>query len=400
MTQKSRQIWLSIIVMMILSLVFLPLMAQAHQSSTAYLTLAPQHSKASANPTINNVQADYRLAVRDLALLLPIDANQDQAVTWQELLDQSTAIHDLLREQMVFAQATGQSLTPCQIDEFQPLRLDQVAGLVYVDQRFSLNCRDTPPAQLRYQILDQMDAGHRLIITHTPTGSTVSDAIPRTWMAANGTIILADAPSHSQMIKNYLIEGTHHLLIGADHLLFLLCLLLPAVYYWHQGKQQPVERAGPAIRQTLWIATAFTVAHSITLSLAALQIVHIPARWIEAAIAASIALAALNNLYPVFKQRQAWIAFGFGLIHGFGFANVLSDLPLATTERVMALLSFNLGIELGQVLCILIFLPIALALRQTTFYRRVMLIGGSSLAVVIALLWMMQRLLGQQWIYG
>lgn len=103
---------------------------------------------------------------------------------------------------------------------------------------------------------------------------------------------------------------------------------------------------------------------------------------------------------PVFKQRQAWIAFGFGLIHGFGFANVLSDLPLATSERVMALLSFNVGIELGQVVCILIFLPIALALRQTTFYRQVMLIGGSSLAVVIALLWMMQRLLGQQWIYG
>ena len=407
MTQESRRIWLSIVIMMILSLLFLPLMAQAHQSSTAYLTLLPQHSSTSSNVSYDSdsdpshsMQAEYRLAVRDLALLLPIDANQDQAVTWQELLNQSTAIQALLREQLVFEQSAGQAITSCQINEFQPLRLDQVAGLVYIDQVFSLHCNDAPLTQLRYLILDHIDAGHRLIITQTAYGSTVANATPRTWMASTGTIALAVAPSHFQMIKSYLIEGTHHLLVGIDHLLFLFCLLLPAVYCWRNGQQQPVSRAGPAIRQTLWIATAFTVAHSITLSLAALQVVHLPARWIEAAIAASIALAALNNIYPVFKQRQAWIAFGFGLIHGFGFANVLSDLPLATSERVMALLSFNVGIELGQVVCILIFLPIALALRQTTFYRQVMLIGGSSLAVVIALLWMMQRLLGQQWIYG
>jgi hypothetical protein len=79
---------------------------------------------------------------------------------------------------------------------------------------------------------------------------------------------------------------------------------------------------------------------------------------------------------------------------------VLSDLPLATSERITALLSFNVGIELGQLLCILIFLPLALALRRTTFYRRGMLLGGSALAVLIALIWMTERLFDQHWIYG
>ena len=164
MTQESRRIWLSIVIMMILSLLFLPLMAQAHQSSTAYLTLLPQHSSTSSNVNYDSdsdpshsMQAEYRLAVRDLALLLPIDANQDQAVTWQELLNQSTAIQALLREQLVFEQSAGQAITSCQINEFQPLRLDQVAGLVYIDQVFSLHCNDAPLTQLRYLILDHID---------------------------------------------------------------------------------------------------------------------------------------------------------------------------------------------------------------------------------------------------
>jgi hypothetical protein len=153
-----------------------------------------------------------------------------------------------------------------------------------------------------------------------------------------------------------------------------------------------VSHAGTAIKQTFYIATAFTLAHSITLSLAALHIVAIPARIIESIIAFSIALAALNNLIPLFGKRQVLIAFVFGLVHGFGFANVLSSLPLEASARVMALLSFNVGIELGQLACIMLFMPLALLLRRQAFYRVWMLQGGSIIAGILALLWMIQRI--------
>ncbi|RYZ96666.1 MAG: HupE/UreJ family protein, partial [Moraxellaceae bacterium] len=117
-----------------------------------------------------------------------------------------------------------------------------------------------------------------------------------------------------------------------------------------------------------------------------------PAQWIESIIAFSIALAALNNLFPVLGQQQIRIA--------FGFANVLSDLPINSWSKGVALLSFNLGIELGQLACILVFFPIALALRHGSFYRVVVFRAGSVLACILALLWMTQRILGLNWIPG
>ena len=372
--------WL--IIAALLSLLLMPVISQAHQSSTAYLSIdTPQH---------HTTALEYRLAIRDLALLLPIDANQDRNVQWGELTDQADALQQLTQHNLQF-RAHGQ---PCALSLREPLLLDQRAGQTYVLQRLNVTCPQASADQLRYDLLAGVDAGHRLIISQT-------GAHGRTWLADVGDIVLTSkGPTLTHIIKNYLIEGTHHLLIGADHLLFLLCLLLPAVYRRQAGQWVAVAKPLQALTETVWIASAFTLAHSITLTLAALNVVHLPVRLIESAIAASIALAALNNIYPLFPQRQAWIAFGFGLIHGFGFANVLSDLPLATSERITALLSFNVGIELGQLLCILIFLPLALALRGTTFYRRGMLLGGSALAVVIALIWMTERLFDQHWMYG
>ncbi|MFP3353826.1 HupE/UreJ family protein, partial [Pseudoalteromonas sp. SIMBA_153] len=119
--------------------------------------------------------------------------------------------------------------------------------------------------------------------------------------------------------------------------------------------------------------------------LAALQIISIPARFIESVIALSIAFAALNNLVPMLRVRAIYLAFVFGLIHGFGFANVLVDLPLATSERVLALLSFNIGIELGQLVFIIAVFPIALLLRHTQFYKWIIFYIGSLISILIAL---------------
>ena len=357
-------------------------MAFAHQSSTAYLALQ-QHEQG-------QVHAEYRLAVRDLALITPLDGNADLRISWGEVQAQQNALYALLASNMQFLAQQKR----CQLQQQQPMALDQIAGMTYVVAAFSVHCATMQPEQLDYHLLQNIDSGHRLIISMQQAGESA-----RSWMMAPGQTLLQQQSLRHTFVS-YVQEGIHHILTGYDHLLFLLCLLLPAVYQREQGQWVPVRHASTTIKRTLYIATAFTAAHSITLSLAALNIVSIPARLIESVIAFSIALAALNNLIPFLGKRQVMIAFLFGLVHGFGFANALSSLPLERLARVTALFSFNVGIELGQLLCIVIFLPIALLIRQRSFYQRWVLQSGSVLACVLALLWMVQRLFNLNLIPG
>jgi hypothetical protein len=199
-------------------------------------------------------------------------------------------------------------------------------------------------------------------------------------------------------LADYAVEGTWHIWIGFDHVLFLLALLLPAVGRWQQRQWQPVPRLRDALVDVLGVVTAFTVAHSITLSLAALGLVALPSRLVESVIAFSVVLAALNNLrqprVPPRASVRIGIAFGFGLLHGFGFASVLADLGLPSGALVLALLGFNVGVELGQLAVVAVFLPLAYALRQTGFYRTGVLRVGSLLIAALAALWLVERALG------
>ncbi|HEY5800464.1 MAG TPA: HupE/UreJ family protein, partial [Burkholderiaceae bacterium] len=141
----------------------------------------------------------------------------------------------------------------------------------------------------------------------------------------------------------------------------------------------------------LKIVTAFTLAHSITLSLAALGFVSLPTRVVESAIAASVMLAAANNIWPLFQGRRAWAAFGFGLLHGFGFASVLRDLGLPQGALALSLAGFNVGVELGQLAIVAVFLPLAYAARTHSYYRKAVLRGGSALIMGLALVWLIER---------
>jgi hypothetical protein len=113
---------------------------------------------------------------------------------------------------------------------------------------------------------------------------------------------------------------------------------------------------------------------------------------VESAIAASVALAALNNLWPLFGRRRALAAFAFGLIHGFGFASVLLDLGLPSSALLLSLVGFNAGVELGQIAIVALFLPLAWLARNSPFYRQTVLAGGSALILAIALVWLAERL--------
>jgi hypothetical protein len=140
------------------------------------------------------------------------------------------------------------------------------------------------------------------------------------------------------------------------------------------------------------IVTAFTVAHSLTLSLAALKMVTLPSRWVESAIAASVLLAALNNIRVIVRGRLWLVAFAFGLIHGFGFANVLTELGLPRQTLLLALVGFNLGVEAGQLAIVSLFLPLAFAVRRSLFYQKGVVRIGSILIAIVAARWLMERL--------
>jgi hypothetical protein len=182
-----------------------------------------------------------------------------------------------------------------------------------------------------------------------------------------------------------------HIWIGYDHILFLLSLLLPAVLLRQKGIWQPVGSFLPACKAVLKIVTVFTVAHSITLWLAVTEYVTLPSRLVEATIALSIVVTALNNLFPVLPTSGWAIAFVFGLVHGFGFANVLLDLGLSDAALAVSLLAFNVGVELGQIAIVLAFLPIAFVLRRTAVYRWFLLRAGSALIVAAGTIWFVER---------
>jgi hypothetical protein len=178
-------------------------------------------------------------------------------------------------------------------------------------------------------------------------------------------------------------QGIWHIWIGIDHILFLLALILPSVvrrikndsetsaskgvklFGKTVGPWAPVTSFKDAFIYVVKIITFFTIAHTITLSLASLQIITLPSRFVESVIALSIGLAAYHNIKPIFKGKDWVIAFIFGLFHGFGFASVLGDLGLSSENLTISLLGFNVGVEIGQLIIIMLIFPVLFLLRKT-----------------------------------
>jgi hydrogenase/urease accessory protein HupE len=179
------------------------------------------------------------------------------------------------------------------------------------------------------------------------------------------------------VVRRFAASGVHHILIGPDHLLFLVGLLL----------------LGGSLRQLVLVVSAFTVAHSITLSLAVFRILSPPGWLIEPAIALSIVYVGADNLtVRGGRDMRAWIAFAFGLIHGFGFASVLREMDLPPRALGWSLLSFNLGVEAGQLLVVI---PVASALalvraRSERLGRR-LAVAGSIAVIAAGSFWFVQR---------
>jgi hypothetical protein len=188
--------------------------------------------------------------------------------------------------------------------------------------------------------------------------------------------------------------GVRHIAEGTDHLLFLLALLLPAPLLYHAGAWGRFAGVRHGFVQILKVVTAFTVGHSITLALAATGLVRVPGRPIEILIAVSILVSAIHALRPIFPGREAFIAAGFGLVHGLAFASTLADLGLRGWERAASILAFNLGIEAMQLVVVVVIMPSLMLLSRTALYTPFRL-AGALFAGLAACGWIIERVSGR-----
>lgn len=352
----------------------LPSAGWAHKASDSFIYL---------DQTQSQVRID--LALRDLALLLPLDGNGDGQLNGAEVRSARADITRLVEQGLTLSNSAGR----CQLVG-QQWGLSRHSDGPYAAGRYQVACPDNlPPATLEYSLLFDRDPLHRSLVSITDSQDErlgVLGPDDRTLALENSGSVAGNV---LQLFVTFLYEGVIHLLIGLDHILFLLVLMLPATLPLNrrQSAGGMVEKRGLKARllELVGIVTAFTVAHSITLALAALNIVTLPIAWVETVIALSIAVAALNVVWPILGRKTWKLAFGFGLIHGFGFASVLGDLTSGVSQLAVALAGFNLGVELGQLGLLLVLFPTLYLFSRFRLYERaavpaiLLAVGGLSL---------------------
>jgi hypothetical protein len=342
---------------------------RAHKASDAYL-------QVDAGERGTTLRID--VALRDLDQLIDLDADADGRLTWGEVRGAWPGIERTVRD--------GVQLAGCELAT-AGRSLERRSDGAYAVLRLHSDCVLGATPTLRYTLLADIDPTHRgLLRIERPGAAAFLRVLDPTRPDEIGA-----APQAS-----FLGEGVHHIVTGYDHVAFLLCLLLPAVMRRERDGQErarwrPVERWSAALWPVLGIVTAFTLAHSITLALAAAKWVALPASFIEPAIAATIVLAALDNLRPILPGPRWGITFVFGLVHGFGFAGVLGEIELPRLEFAWALLQFNLGLELGQVAIVLAVTALLYGLRAHRHYPAWAIRGGSVAAMLVGALWFVER---------
>ena len=359
--------------------------AWAHKPSDSYLTLR-------ASDSSSNIAIRWDIALRDLDYVLQLDRDGNGELTWGEVRQRASDITRMATKGLTLSAAGS----PCNIVTTADLQLDKHSDGTYAVLSLSAQCPTlNAPLKANYTLLFDVDPSHRGLVQWV---APAPQGVPGTAQAlvfgtesAEQTLALTPA-SAWQTLRQYAADGVWHIWIGYDHILFLLALLLPAVLIRRAGQWDPAPTLRGSFVEVLKVVTAFTLAHSITLSLAALQIVSLPSRLVESVIAASVIIAALSNLRGTLEKRRWIMAFAFGLIHGFGFASVLADLGLPQDALVLALIGFNAGVEIGQLCIVAVFLPIAFWLRATGFYRVGVLTGGSLAVALLASWWLVQRI--------
>jgi hydrogenase/urease accessory protein HupE len=341
--------------------------AAAHDPGLSSLTIRQR---------TNSLEATLTLAVKDAAQVAELDEDHDGTVSQVEF-DQGQSQLEATVARQLFIAADGK------VANAQSVR-SQLDGNNNVKVRLNFQIGAFSSLEIQSKIIASLPLGHRQYLDiQNSTGETLFERL----LSATADRATVEMPvAHSSIgafeavrsFTNFLCLGVKHILTGYDHLLFLFGLLLVARGFF----------------SSLGIITSFTIAHSITLAVATLHLVQIPSRIVEPLIAASIVFVGIENLLRGdIPTARRMVAFGFGLIHGFGFASALREAGIAsgTGGILLPLFSFNLGVELGQIMVAAAALPIIWKLRENPMFIARWAPACSAAVVLLGSFWFVQR---------
>lgn len=358
--------------------------AYAHKASDAYLLVSdtPQTGLAGAGGFAASLKLS--LALRDIdAAVNQLDGDNDRKLTWGEIRTAMPLVLDWV-DQGIALRCANQAL----VSAWQFESLEERSDGVYARLAASASCNAETTLSLNYKLMHGIDPTHRLLIGGSLGGKDIASVISPEQAVP---VVLHGGVLHSETsnsgwnaFSKFFPQGIHHIATGYDHLAFLLALLLPLQL--RAGTQRKAGLLG-----LLRTVTGFTLGHSLTLALAAWGLIGAPF-WVEPAIAITIAVSALLNIYPQRWLRGDALALGFGLVHGLGFSSVMQEAAVSQSLLPWALGGFNLGVEAGQLVFVAVWCVLHLALVQWTHYERTVVKGGSWCLVVLALYWTGQRL--------
>jgi hydrogenase/urease accessory protein HupE len=348
--------------------------ARAHQSSTTYSTVEVSDS--------GEVRYSLLLSTRDLYEALSLE--KDREATEEEIRAGESRLFDYVLDR-IDVMANDKRCTP------QPTGLELVTQAERrVELLWTARC-PTPRGRMviDYRLFFDLDPRHMGMLLVAHEGKMIQRELTRE--LARFEWDLGAAPPPSMDLLDYVGSGVEHIFTGYDHIAFVVALLLVAAIRRGQSTWEPRGTRAGAV-YVAKVVTAFTVAHSVTLIAAALDWLVLPSRLVESAIAASIIYVAVENVALPEPRWRGLVACGFGLVHGMGFASLLRPL-LPPSGVVLPLLAFNVGVELGQLAIVALLLPAlcALAERDASRYRKVVVLGGSGVVGLLGLLWLLER---------
>jgi hypothetical protein len=364
-----------------LGLISFGVASEAHKQSDSYLSI----DQPSQGATLS-VQWD--IALRDLEHAIGLDTNADAVITWGELRQRQATVVSYAQSHLQIANAIDRQQRSCPL-QFAQLLVDEHVDGKYAVLRFDAVCdQRAARIEVNYSLLFDVDPNHRGLVNITSNGQSQAAVFAQT--SGVQQLSLA-ATQRSTQFTSFVTEGIWHIWQGYDHVLFLMTLLLPAVVLYRDRRWEPRESLSDSMLDIVKVVSAFTLAHSLTLTLGALGWVYVPTRLVESAIALTVLFGALNILFAVVRERRWLLAFIFGLIHGLAFASVLVDLGLHGWNLLLALLGFNAGVEIGQLVIVIVAIPLMYASRRTVIYRRVFMPCGAVAVAIVSVYWFATR---------
>ncbi|MEQ3640568.1 MAG: HupE/UreJ family protein [Alteromonas sp.] len=359
----------------------------SHELSSGYLTLNQQEA--------GTFQGELLLKPEDIGQAANLDTNNDGKLLWSEVLANQQRAAAYIANALQIKQGSGK----CPVSAATPtMRSISAESLIVYPLSVSCQARssgdasedssqDSREISISYEGIFDISPTHKLLTTVNVQDETLTSVI------AEDKRILTLTPkalSTSSQFFEMVYQGIWHIFIGLDHILFLVATLLTVNLARNERTWKKENKKRDIIKNTVILVSAFTLAHSITLTATALDIIMLDSRWVELGIAISVMLTALNNIFPV-VFRLGFLTFGFGLLHGMGFASVFAELNAQSNSLVMSVAAFNIGVEVGQLAIVSLLLPLLVLVRNWHVYAKTIMPIASSVIAIIALNWTLQR---------